>query len=342
MRTVIVGRDFSTLPISSSNEKLRGWMVALSVSKKIFCLSSIFSWVTTMCVYFFGQPSLSGGPGSFGHLSAVSRTPSLSLSGSGTTVLVLEPVLVLRLVRALVVGVQDAVGVVVRIGATVLVLELVLVLGLVRALVLRVEDAVLVVVLVRATVLVLEAVPVFGIVRTLVDVVEDAVVVAVAGRLGRAAQRQVVRLTGVAIRDADVIPGAEIVALIQLGRRELDVGLGQRQLAGGALVGAAIARLLGDRAHLAHVRLELHAGAAAQRVTTRQQANARERRSPSRQSPEAHSGSDRFAPVPAGSSRSLAGVTRLDLLAASACLLTAMARARLARSSDLRPNSIAS
>src|SRR5262249_37138326 len=58
-------------------------MVDLSVSKKIFCLSSIFSWVTTMCSYFFGQPLLSGGPGSFGHLSATSGAPSLSLSGSG-------------------------------------------------------------------------------------------------------------------------------------------------------------------------------------------------------------------------------------------------------------------
>ena len=35
--------------------------------------------------------------------------------------------------------------------------------------------------------------------------------------------------------------------------------LGQRQLARRALVGAVVARLLGDRAHLAHVRLELHA-----------------------------------------------------------------------------------
>src|SRR6188768_3812613 len=91
MRTVIVGRDFSTLPISSSNGKLRGLMVALSVSKKIFCLSSIFSCVTTMCVYFFGQPSLSGGPGSFGHLSAASGTPSLSLSGSGQPSLSSKP-----------------------------------------------------------------------------------------------------------------------------------------------------------------------------------------------------------------------------------------------------------
>src|SRR6185312_6044654 len=83
MRTVMVGRVLSTLAISSSSEKLRGWMVALLVSKKIFCLSSIFSGVTTMCSYFLGQPSLSGGPGSFGHLSAASSTPSLSLSGSG-------------------------------------------------------------------------------------------------------------------------------------------------------------------------------------------------------------------------------------------------------------------
>src|SRR5450631_2050167 len=79
----MVARDFITAAISSSSEKLRAWMVALLVSKKIFCLSSIFSWVTTMCSYFFGQPSLSGGPGSLGHLSAASSTPSLSLSGSG-------------------------------------------------------------------------------------------------------------------------------------------------------------------------------------------------------------------------------------------------------------------
>jgi hypothetical protein len=37
MRTVIVERPRSTLEISSSSEKLRGWIVALSVSKKIFC-----------------------------------------------------------------------------------------------------------------------------------------------------------------------------------------------------------------------------------------------------------------------------------------------------------------
>src|SRR5215831_13386815 len=58
-------------------------MTALLVSKKIFCLSSIFASVTTMCSYFFGQPLLSGGPASLGHLSVLSGTPSLSLSGSG-------------------------------------------------------------------------------------------------------------------------------------------------------------------------------------------------------------------------------------------------------------------
>ena len=104
-----------------------------------------------------------------------------------------------------------------------------------------------------------------GSVGTLVDVVEDAVVVAIARRLGGAAQRQVVRLARVAVGDADVIAGAEVVALIQLVRRELDVGLGQRQLARRAVVGAAVARFLGDRAHLAHVRLELQAGAATHR-----------------------------------------------------------------------------
>src|SRR5262245_42374054 len=91
MRTVMVGRDFKTLPISSSNGKLRGLMVALSKSKKIFCFSSIFSGVTSISLYFFGQPSLSGGPGSFGHLSAASGTPSLSLSGSGQPSLSSKP-----------------------------------------------------------------------------------------------------------------------------------------------------------------------------------------------------------------------------------------------------------
>src|SRR5262249_40301309 len=42
-----------------------------------------FASVTTMCWYLRGQPLLSGGPGSFGHLSSASATPSLSLSRSG-------------------------------------------------------------------------------------------------------------------------------------------------------------------------------------------------------------------------------------------------------------------
>src|SRR5436190_7458102 len=115
----------------------------------------------------------------------------------GATVVVLEAILVLGIVRALVLDVRDSVGVVVRIRTTVLILEAVLVLRLVRALVGLVRDAVLVVVEVGTAVLVLEAVLVLGIVGTLVDVVEDAVVVAIARRLRSAAQRQVVRLSGV-------------------------------------------------------------------------------------------------------------------------------------------------
>src|SRR6185295_13544752 len=106
-------------------------------------------------------------------------------------VLVLEAVLGLGLGRALVVGVEHAVAVVVGIRAAVLVLEAVLVLGLERALVGRVGDAVAVVVGIRAAVLVLEAVLVLGIVRTLVGGAADAVVVGIIvdrrGRLGRGA-----------------------------------------------------------------------------------------------------------------------------------------------------------
>src|SRR6185312_10235592 len=97
-------------------------------------------------------------------------------------VLILEAVVGLRLVRALVVLVEDAILVVVRIGAAVLVLEAVLVLGIVRALVDDVGDAVAIVVRIGAAVLVLEVVEVLRIVRTLVDVVLDAVAVAVANR----------------------------------------------------------------------------------------------------------------------------------------------------------------
>ena len=169
------GRDSQDVAISSSRPKLRGRMVALLVSKKIFCLSSIFSCVTTMCWYFFGQPSLSAGPGSFGHLSSASRTPSLSLSGSGQPSSSSKPSLSsgsfghlspwrrrCRPCRCRGRGsrrrpgsrpcpraragtcrrVGDAVLVVVGIGAAVVVLEAVLVLGLGRALVDGVGDAV--------------------------------------------------------------------------------------------------------------------------------------------------------------------------------------------------------
>src|SRR5262252_1049281 len=262
----------------------------------------------------------------------------LVVVGIGATVVVLEAVLVLGIVRALVLDVRNAVGVVVRIRATVQILEAVPVFRLVRALVGLVRDAVLVVVQIGTTVFVLEAVLVLGIVGALVDVVEDAVVVAVAGRPRGAAQGQVVRLAGVAIGDPNVVAGAEVIALIQFVHREFDVGLGQRQLVGGALVRAAVARLLGDGADLAHVRLQLQARAPAHH--DRQQARRRERPH-ARGRPRAHSGSDRFG-AGAGSSCSLAGVVRVDRLAASACLLTAIARARFARSSAFLPYSMAS
>ena len=81
---------------------------------------------------------------------------------------------------ALVVDVEDAVLVVVRIWAAVGVLELVDVLGVHRTLVVDVEDPILVVVRIWAAVLVLELVEVLGVVGTLVDVIGEAVAVAVA------------------------------------------------------------------------------------------------------------------------------------------------------------------
>jgi hypothetical protein len=211
----------------------------LSVSKKIFCLSSIFSWVTTMCSYFLGQPLLWDGV--------------LVVVGVGTAVVVLEPVLVLGLVRAAVDGVGEPVGVVVGIRTAVFVLEPVAVLGLVRTLVGGVGNAVPVVVGIGAAVRVLEAVLVLGIVRALVDRVEDAVVIAVPGDVALA-HRQPVGGAGVAVGDLDVVAGPEVVPLIELARGELDVGLGQGELARRAAVGAVVARLLGDHPHLAHVR----------------------------------------------------------------------------------------
>src|SRR6185436_7439453 len=110
------------------------------------------------------------------------------------------------------------------------------------------------------------------------------------------------------------------------------------QLARGALVRAAVARLLGDRAHLAHVASQLHARASAHQH--RHQADRRERPDGDLELSDVHSGSDRLGA--AGSSRSVAGVSRVDLLAASACLETAIARARFARSSAFFPYSMAS
>src|ERR1019366_6660722 len=132
----------------------------------------------------------------------------------GAAVFVLEAVERLRIVRALVLDVGDAVLVVVRVGAAVGVLEAIAILGLIGALVelvgnavavaiavatlgaavfvlvavavfrhvgapvVDVEDPVVVVVGIGATVGVLEAVEVFGIVGALVDVVLDPVAVA--------------------------------------------------------------------------------------------------------------------------------------------------------------------
>ena len=90
-------------------------MVALSVSKKILsrmticlCSMSIFTLVGGPVS---GQPSSSWKPlmvsGSFGHLSSLSGTPSLSLSGSGQPSSSWNAVHVLGLVRALVEAVGD-------------------------------------------------------------------------------------------------------------------------------------------------------------------------------------------------------------------------------------------
>src|SRR5665213_320706 len=164
------------------------------------------------------------------------------------------------LVRALVGHVEHAVLVVVRIGATVGVLEPVLVLRLVRALVGLVGDAVGVVIGIRAAVGVFEPVLVLWLVRAFVDVVEDAVVITVARggrRVALVARRHAIGLAGVAVGHLHVVARPEIVALIQLALGELDVGLRQRQLTRRALVGAVVAGLLGDAAHLVDVGLEL-------------------------------------------------------------------------------------
>jgi hypothetical protein len=107
----------------------------------------------------------------------------------GTAVVVLEAVFVFRIVRALVDRIGDAVVVVVAIRAAVGVLEAVFVLRLVGTLVLRVGDAVAVVVGIRATVFVLEAVFVFRLVGARVARIGNAVAVAVAQIAGACAER---------------------------------------------------------------------------------------------------------------------------------------------------------
>src|SRR5262249_53945417 len=82
-------------------------------------------------------------------------------------------------VRAFVIGVGDAVAVVVRIGAAVAVLEAVLVLGLGGALILVVADPVLVLIVVRAAVLLRVGVRRAGFVRARVLRVVDPLLVVV-------------------------------------------------------------------------------------------------------------------------------------------------------------------
>ena len=174
-----------------------------------------------------GQPSSSSNPslssGSFGHLSSSSRMPSLSLSGSGQPSSSSKPSLSSGSFGHLSVGVGDAVLVVVGIGAAVLVLEAVLVLGLVGHL-------------------------------STVSRMPSWSRSPGAGGTSHLPTRQPVGGAGVVVGDCDVLAGAEVVALVELARGELDVRLGQGQLARRALVGAVVARLLGDGAHLAHVR----------------------------------------------------------------------------------------
>src|SRR5262249_45457174 len=93
----------------------------------------------------------------------------------GAAVVILDAVDRLGLTGARVLGVLDAVPVVVELGAAVLVLEVILVLGADRALVVRVEDAVGIVVGLGAAIAVLEAVLVLFLHRAGVDRVGDVV-----------------------------------------------------------------------------------------------------------------------------------------------------------------------
>src|SRR5262249_47479612 len=136
-----------------------------------------------------------------------------------------------RLERALVEPIHDAVAVGVLVRAAVVFLGP----GLVGAFVVLVQDAVFVVVGIGAAVLVLEAVFVLGLGGALVAAVRDAVTVGVAvaqhdhRRVALLARRAGQGRARVLVRDAQMLAGPEIVALVQLGGRKLDVGFGQRQ-----------------------------------------------------------------------------------------------------------------
>ena len=153
-----------------------------------------------------GQPSVSSTPlkisGSSGHLSSVSSMPSLSLSGSGQPSASSKPSLSSGSQRAPVLGVEDAVLVVVRVGAAVGVLEAVLVLGLVGAPVVGVEDAVLVVVGLGAAVAVLEVVLVLGVVGAGVVSAQDPVLVRVQVHGRGLWRRRLLALEGVLVGQA--------------------------------------------------------------------------------------------------------------------------------------------
>src|SRR6185437_14771458 len=132
----------------------------------------------------------------------------------GAAVGVLVAVVGLRLVRTLVVLVQDAVVVVVGIGAAVLIFEAVLVLRMIGTEVVLVGDAVLVVVRVGTAVGILEVVLVLGIVGALVDVVGDAVAVAVERRVVGAAVLILVAVLGLGIVRALVVDVGDAVLVV--------------------------------------------------------------------------------------------------------------------------------
>ena len=170
-------------------------------------------------------------------LDAAGRQLDLGDTLVRAAVLIFDAVDGLGLERTLVVHVEDAVLVVVRLGAAVLVLEAVLVLGVVGALVGRVEHAVRVVVRIRAAVLVLEVVLVFRVVGALVDVVHQAVAVRVTGV--RAAVLILEAVLGLGLIGAlvDLIDQAIlVVVVVGAAVRVLEAVLVLR--IGGALVGA--------------------------------------------------------------------------------------------------------